>query len=199
VSDKDKAEVVDVARDFVSTGFKLLATKGTHEVLSAAGIPSEVVNKLNEGRPDIYDLIMNGQIDLIINTPIGADSTSDDSYLRKGAIKKKIPYITETGELVKPTEPNGYKFEKFIFDSLCDAKSVALMAFDRNEEFSPVKNAEGKDSPASCRADLQAKWRRQLSEAGITVPDGLLLEIDPVYALDSADIKATGLLLEAGI
>ena len=94
MSDKDKAEVVDVARDFVSTGFKLLATKGTHEVLSAAGIPSEVVNKLNEGRPDIYDLIMNGQIDLIINTPIGADSTSDDSYLRKGAIKKKIPYIT---------------------------------------------------------------------------------------------------------
>jgi UDP-N-acetylglucosamine/UDP-N-acetylgalactosamine diphosphorylase len=112
---------------------------------------------------------------------------------------KKIPYVNEKGEVVKPSEPNGYKFEKFIFDSLCDAKSVALMAFDRNEEFSPVKNAEGKDSPASCRADLQAKWRRQLSEAGITVPDGLLLEIDPVYALDSADIKATGLLLEAGI
>jgi UDP-N-acetylglucosamine/UDP-N-acetylgalactosamine diphosphorylase len=112
---------------------------------------------------------------------------------------KKIPYVDEKGEIVKPSEPNGYKFEKFIFDSLCDAKSVACMAFDRREEFSPVKNAEGKDSPASCRADLQAKWRRMLSDAGVTVPEGLLLEIDPVYALDSLDIKSTGLLLEAGI
>ncbi len=93
VSDKDKEEVVEVAKDFVSTGFKILATKGTHEALATAGIPSEVVNKLNEGRPDIYDLITNSQIDLIINTPIGGDSATDDSYLRKGAIKKKIPYI----------------------------------------------------------------------------------------------------------
>ncbi len=94
VSDKDKEEVVEVAKDFVETGFKILATKGTHDVLAQAGIPSEVVNKLNEGRPDIMDLITNGKIDLIINTPIGADSATDDSYLRKGAIKKKIPYMT---------------------------------------------------------------------------------------------------------
>jgi len=52
------------------------------------------VYKLNEGRPNIHDFITNGQIDLIINTPIGADGATDDSYLRKGAIKKKIPYIT---------------------------------------------------------------------------------------------------------
>ena len=112
---------------------------------------------------------------------------------------KKIPYVNEKGEIVKPSEPNGYKFEKFIFDSLCDAKSVACMAFDRKEEFSPVKNAEGKDSPASCRADLQAKWRRQLADAGIVIPEGMPLEIDPVYALDSSDVVSTGLLLEAGI
>ena len=94
VCDKDKVEVVDVAKDFVSTGFKILATKGTYKVLAEAGVPVELVNKLNEGRPDILDLITNKQIDLIINTPIGADETTDDSYLRKGAIKKKIPYMT---------------------------------------------------------------------------------------------------------
>ncbi len=94
VCDKDKDEVVEVAKDFAETGFKILATKGTHKLLAEAGIEAEVVNKLGEGRPDIMDLITNKQIDLIINTPIGADGTLDDSYLRKGAIKKKIPYIT---------------------------------------------------------------------------------------------------------
>ena len=86
--------MVEVAKDFVSTGFKILATKGTAKVLEEAGVPCEMVNKLKEGRPDILDLITNKQIDLIINTPIGADETTDDSYLRKGAIKKKIPYMT---------------------------------------------------------------------------------------------------------
>ena len=82
--------MIEVAKDFVSTGFKILATKGTQKALADAGVVSEFVYKLNEGRPNIHDFITNGQIDLIINTPIA----SDDSYLRKGAIKKKIPYMT---------------------------------------------------------------------------------------------------------
>ena len=75
-------------------GFHILATKGTQKVLADAGIVSEFVYKLSEGRPNISDLITNGKIDLIINTPRGADGTLDDSYLRKAAIRKKIPYIT---------------------------------------------------------------------------------------------------------
>ena len=63
-------------------------------MLADAGIVSEFVYKLNEGRPNISDLITNGKIDLIINTPTGADGAMDDSYLRKAAIRKKIPYIT---------------------------------------------------------------------------------------------------------
>ncbi len=94
VSDKDKEEVIEVARDFVASGFRILATKGTQATLAQAGIVSEFVYKLNEGRPNINDLITNGKIDLIINTPVGADEQRDDSYLRKAAIKKKIPYIT---------------------------------------------------------------------------------------------------------
>ena len=96
-----------------------------------------------------------------------------------------------------PTAPNGYKFEKFIFDALPEAKGVTCFAFDRAEEFSPVKNVEGKDSPATCKADLQAKWRRQLAQAGVVVPETMPLELDPVYALDAADVAATGLLLRA--
>ena len=94
-------------------------------------------------------------------------------------------------------EPNGYKFEKFIFDALADAKGVSCLAFDRVDEFSPVKNAEGKDSPATCRADLQAKWRRQLAKAGVQVPEALPLEVDPAYALDAAEVATVGLLLRA--
>ncbi len=94
VNRKDKAEVVDVAKLFDEAGFKILATGNTCDLITAAGIPAEKVKKLYEGRPNILDMITNGEIDLIINSPIGADSVHDDSYLRKAAIKGKIPYMT---------------------------------------------------------------------------------------------------------
>ena len=94
VSDKDKEEMLEVARDLLVSGFRILATKGTQKILTDAGILSEFVYKLNEGRPNINDLITNGKVDLIINTPLSASETVDDSYLRKAAIKKKVPYIT---------------------------------------------------------------------------------------------------------
>ena len=94
VNDKDKDEVVDLARDFAYSGFKILASKHTGKLIQDAGIEVEIVNKLQEGRPNILDLITNGKIDLIVNTPIGKDRNVDDSYLRKAAIKKKVPYMT---------------------------------------------------------------------------------------------------------
>ncbi len=110
---------------------------------------------------------------------------------------KKIPYVDDKGKVVKPEEPNGYKFEKFIFDILPQAKKAAFLAFDQQDEFSPVKNAEGSDSPASCKADMMAKWRRWMTEAGIQCDAKLPIEIDPVYAVDAADLKAIGLCLGA--
>ena len=94
VSDRDKEEMLEAARDLVENGFRILATKGTQKILTDAGILSEFVYKLGEGRPNINDLITNGKIDLIINTPLSASETYDDSYPRKAAIKKKVPYIT---------------------------------------------------------------------------------------------------------
>ena len=110
---------------------------------------------------------------------------------------KKIPFVDAKGKVVKPSEPNGYKFEKFIFDVLPNARRAAFLAFDQKEEFSPVKNAEGSDSPATCKADMQAKWRRWLAEAGVSVKEGVPVEIDPAYALDAADIKSLGIALGA--
>ncbi|MBQ4471062.1 MAG: UDPGP type 1 family protein [Kiritimatiellae bacterium] len=110
---------------------------------------------------------------------------------------KKIPFVGDGGKVVKPSEPNGYKFEKFIFDILPNAKKAAFLAFDQKDEFSPVKNAEGGDSPATCRADMQAKWKKWLSEAGVEVKAGVPVEIDPVYALDADELKTLGLNLFA--
>ena len=89
-----KVSVVEVAKAFADDGFKILATENTCKLIKEAGIEAEKVNKLSEGRPNILDLITNGNIDIIVNSPVGKDSVNDDSYLRKGAIKAKIPYYT---------------------------------------------------------------------------------------------------------
>ena len=94
VNDKDKPEVVDLARDFAEEGFKIIASRNTCKLLQEAGIEAQMINKLQEGRPNMLDLITNGEVDLIINTPIGRERQWDDSYLRKTAIKKKVPYMT---------------------------------------------------------------------------------------------------------
>ena len=94
VNRKDKDEVVDVARMFADNGFRILSTKHTCDLIKEAGIQAEQVKKLSEGRPNIYDLITNGKIDIIVNSPVGKDSVNDDSYLRKAAIKARVPYYT---------------------------------------------------------------------------------------------------------
>ena len=94
VNDKDKDEVIEAARSFAEDGFQIVATGGTYDLIVAAGIPAVKVKKLYEGRPNIGDMITNGDIHLVLNSPIGKDGIHDDSYLRKAAIKAKVPYFT---------------------------------------------------------------------------------------------------------
>ena len=94
VSDRDKPEVVEVAKGFYDNGFDIVATGATCDIINAAGIPATKVAKLNCGRPDILDYISNGKIDFIVNTPVGKKEAQDDSYIRKAAIKNRIPYMT---------------------------------------------------------------------------------------------------------
>jgi len=94
VSRRDRPAVQKVARHFAELGFKILATEGTCRFLGEQGIEAEKIQKVQEGRPNIVDAITNGDIQLVVNTPIGKLSQTDDSYIRKSAIKYKIPYIT---------------------------------------------------------------------------------------------------------
>jgi len=94
VSERERPAVLDVAKEFDRLGFKIKATNGTHKFLAEHGIKSEHILKMHEGRPNIVDGIKNKEIQLVINTPSGKLSIHDDSYIRKTAIKYKIPYIT---------------------------------------------------------------------------------------------------------
>jgi len=100
VSENDRPGVLEVARQFVHLGFKIKATQGTHKFLTEQGVQAAPIFKLHEDRPHIVDAIKSQEIQLIVNTPSGKLSKHDDSYIRKAAIKYKIPYITTlTGAL----------------------------------------------------------------------------------------------------
>jgi carbamoyl-phosphate synthase large subunit len=100
VANRDKPSALEPARLFQELGFKIRTTKGTHAFLTEHGIDSEPINKLGYGRPDIVDAIKNGEINLVINTPSGKESKEDDSYIRKAAIKYKVPNITTTAAAI---------------------------------------------------------------------------------------------------
>ena len=102
---------------------------------------------------------------------------------------KKVTYFDrETGKVVEPDEPNAFKFEQFIFDAMPEAKNALVVEADRAEEFNPVKNADGADSPATAKAAMAALHRRWIEEAGGGVADGVTVEISPLFALDAEEL-----------
>lgn len=104
VNEIDRPGILKAAKAFSELGFRILATAGTLKHLSDNGIYSEFVRKMHEGRPNIADKIMNGEIQLVINTPSGKISKHDDSYIRKAAIKYKVPYITTVAAAIASAE-----------------------------------------------------------------------------------------------
>jgi UDP-N-acetylglucosamine/UDP-N-acetylgalactosamine diphosphorylase len=109
---------------------------------------------------------------------------------------KKVPYLDDSGVLVKPDEPNACKFEKFIFDVLPDADIAVNVEFARENEFSPVKNAEGNDSPATSQRDMMLKYASWLEACGVAVERDAAgvpvhkIEIDPCFALDATELAS---------
>lgn len=94
VSDRDKSELVEVARGFIECGFKIIATGKTYDLIKENGIEAEKIFKLHQGRPNILDAITNKEVDIVINTPNDKKDAHDDSYIRKALIKGRIAYMT---------------------------------------------------------------------------------------------------------
>jgi carbamoyl-phosphate synthase large subunit len=94
VNDRDKQEVLGLARELTELGFTLMATKGTAEYLQAEGLSVQMVFKVNEGRPHIADRIHNDEVDILINTPLGGPSFYDEHALRRAAIEHHVPIIS---------------------------------------------------------------------------------------------------------
>jgi UDP-N-acetylglucosamine/UDP-N-acetylgalactosamine diphosphorylase len=107
---------------------------------------------------------------------------------------KKVAYVDESGKIVKPEKPNAVKLEQFVFDAIPLARNAIVYTTDRSEEFSPVKNAEGVDSPATCGRDQVRRAARWLETAGVTVAtnDGepeAVVEISPLFATSAEQLK----------
>jgi carbamoyl-phosphate synthase large subunit len=94
VNDHDKKQVSGLAKELASAGLKIIATRGTASALNRAGIEVEAVYKVNEGRPNIVDLIKTGKVNLVINTPLGRESFYDEKSIRRAAVRYNVPCIT---------------------------------------------------------------------------------------------------------
>ena len=137
VHDRDKAGLVPVAKELEELGFRLVATAGTADHLARQGLRVEIVNKLPEGRPHVVDHLINGDIDLVINTPLGRESHEDDSVIRQTALKHRIPCITTLSGALAAAE------------GIRSIKDNALTVRSLQQIYSVLAGAEsGDDRPA---------------------------------------------------
>ena len=164
---------------------------GVVQVIEYSDLPEELAKQTNDDGSLRFN---NGSI------AIHALRVSFIERLNQGTLKlpwhraeKKVPYVDTSGKPVKPDKPNAIKLEQFVFDAIPLAEEPMVYETDRAEEFSPVKNAEGNDSPATCRRDQIRRAARWLEGAGVKVPEkagepDAVLEISPLYATSAGQL-----------
>ncbi len=164
---------------------------GRAVLVEYSDLPTEVAD---ERAPDGGLLFWAGSIAAHAIERTFAERVGSDGGLPYHRAVKAVPYVDENGEPVTPDEPNAIKFEAFMFDALPLAERTVNVEADRDEEFAPIKNAEGADSPDTARRALNRLYARWLAEAGVTVPtDGggdpvVDIDIDPRFAIDADDL-----------
>ena len=167
---------------------------GKVTVIEYSDLPDKLAEKRNANGSLVFEL-GSIAIHIISRSFIEKLNTGTISLPFHKAIKK-IPYIDNSGNLIKPEEPNGVKLERFIFDALPLTANSVILQMLRSEEFAPVKNADGADSPQVTRKMMVERSAAWLEAAGVAVPrksDGsvnCLIEIAPSFALEKDDIKA---------
>lgn len=160
---------------------------GVTQIIEYSDLPDEVAQRRDA----------NGHLDIsagnmaihLFNRDFLERLSTGDLTLPFHIAHKKVEHIDENGDVILPAEPNAYKFEKFIFDAMPKAQRALVMEVERAQEFNPVKNAEGDDSPATARAALVTLHRNWLQAAGAVIADDVPIEIDPLFALDEEEVK----------
>ena len=126
VNEQDKRSVVELARELQEMGFKIVGTRGTQKRLESGGLPCEFVYKVNEGRPNVADLVKSRQVDLIINTPLGRTSFYDERSIRRAAIQYSVPCVTTmTGAVATVAAIRALREEELQVRSLQDYHAQA--------------------------------------------------------------------------
>ena len=167
---------------------------GKLTVIEYSDLPDELAERRNPDGSLVFGL--GGIAIHIINRTFVEELNATDFSLPLHRAVKKIPHINEKAELIEPAEPNGVKLESFVFDALPSASKSVILRTLRSEEFSPVKNVAGPNSPETVRGMMVARAAGWLESAGVTVPrrpDGsvdCIIEISPSFALEKDDVRA---------
>jgi UDP-N-acetylglucosamine/UDP-N-acetylgalactosamine diphosphorylase len=170
----------------------LVVGDGLTQVIEYSDLPESLAMQTNPDGSLRFNAGSIGIHALSVNF-IETLNTSGHLKLPWHRAEKKVPFVDDSGKLIKPDKPNAVKLEQFVFDAIPLAKNAMAYATERAEEFSPVKNAEGTDSPATCRRDQIRRAARWLAEAGIAVPiksgePDVTLEISPLFAVSAEQL-----------
>ena len=171
----------------------LVVGDGATQVIEYSDLPGELAQQTN---PDGGLRFNAGSIGLHALTVEFVEHLNTGGKLKLPwhRAEKKVPYVDAAGNPVKPDKPNAVKLEQFVFDAIPLAKNAMVYTTDRAEEFSPVKNAEGTDSPATSKRDQVRRAARWLTAAGASVPmtgdePAATLEIGPLFAASAEQLK----------
>ena len=175
-----KADDLEKVGNFVIDDGKLM-------VIEYSDLPDELAHAKN---PDGTRKFNAGSIAIhILSRSFVERITEGDLKLPYHRAVKKVPFVDEAGNKIKPTEPNAIKLEQFVFDAIPLAENSIVLQTKREEEFSPIKNANGNDSPATCKRDMIARARRWLEQAQIYTDENATVEISPLRAIFADDLK----------
>jgi UDP-N-acetylglucosamine/UDP-N-acetylgalactosamine diphosphorylase len=165
------------------------------QIIEYSDLPNEVAERRNAAGE--LDLWAGSTAIHVFSREFLSRLTSAQWGLPFHVAHKAVPYYNpETGAYVSPEQPNAFKFERFIFDVLPEARKALVVEADRNREFAPLKNASGPHSPSDVKRRLVALHSGWLTDAGVEVPSDTAVEISPLIAVDAAELA---IKLKAGI
>lgn len=148
---------------------------------------SNISEDLLKARTDDGELLLNNaNLNILMIKRSFINKISSDDNIKYIVAHKQIPHLTSSGEFINPKQPNGYKFERLVFDAMPLANNTSIILANREDEFAPVKNASGNDSPQTSKEMVTNKAKRWMLSSGIdkTIVDELIfVEISPLFAL----------------